>query len=311
MRFNTFDSVVTWYAATKPIISKNHTREHDVRPIGERRRKWERIKRIDENTYALCDGNYGNAIWGGQTAGADEYENTMAPITWMRREDGDYIRIRNHSTGHCSVTRYNFLHLHLPTALRFGYNQNGKHWVRHNGEDILLPKCNVRYDHGKKLVQADDNIFLLFRANDDGTFTRVGDKLKVQVQRIDKDVKKEWRPRIAAFYEFCAAIGPMVDKSWNAQQQYHEQVRDWSRANLDPNSNISGWWIRNASNIPEHLMREVVDNDEHEMRVAVAAMVIKYLGGGVAHTEDDVRSIKAAYNRLMNKTLGLYRVEEV
>ena len=56
----------------------------------------------------------------------------------------------------------------------------------------------------------------------------------------------------------------------------------------------------------------MVSNEEHEMRFAVAAMVIKYVGGGAVYgTEDDVRSVKAAYNRLMNKTLGLYRVEEV
>jgi len=312
MRFSSFNEVVSWYERTKPMLSKYHEAKHDVRPIGDCKRKWERIKKIDDNTYALLDGNYGRTIWGSTKATEHEYENTMAPITWMRREDGDYIRIRNHRTGHCSVTRYNFLFHYLPTALRFYYNQQGKHWVRHNGEDLILPKCNVRYDHGKKTMEADDNIFLMFGANEDGTFTRVGDKLKVKIQRVDKEVKSEWRPRVAAFYEFCTAIAPMVDKSWGAQQTYHEQIRDWSRANLDPNSNISGWWIRNASHIPEHLMRGVVSNEEHEMRVAVAAMVIKYVGGGAVYgTEDDVRSVKAAYNRLMNKTLGLYRVEEV
>lgn len=32
MRFNKFNEVVSWYERTKPIISKNHTREHDVHP---------------------------------------------------------------------------------------------------------------------------------------------------------------------------------------------------------------------------------------------------------------------------------------
>jgi hypothetical protein len=36
MRFNTFDSVAAWYEQTKPIISKNHDKGNDVRPIGDR-----------------------------------------------------------------------------------------------------------------------------------------------------------------------------------------------------------------------------------------------------------------------------------
>ena len=75
MRFNKFDEVVSWYERTKPIVSKNHTLSHDVRPIHERKRKWERIKRIDENTYALCDGNYGNHIWGAVMPVQHEYED--------------------------------------------------------------------------------------------------------------------------------------------------------------------------------------------------------------------------------------------
>jgi hypothetical protein len=309
MRFNKFDEVVSWYERTKPLVSNNHTKEHDVRPIGERRRKWERIKRIDENTYALLDGNYGNTIWGLPNDVTVAYENTMAPITWMRREDGDFIRIRNHAKNGRSVTRYNFLFQHLPNALRFQYNQNGKHWIRHNGEDIVLPKCNVKFDHAKKQLTTDDNMFLMFRANEDGTFTRVGDKLSVEVKRVDKERKKEWRERINAFYLYCATVGPMLDKSWWAQQVYHQQVMEWMRA--QHGGNIAGWWIRNAASLPAPLMRDVVGNDEHDLRVAVAAMVVKHITQAHPCPEEAVRRTKSAYNRLMNQTLGFYKIEEV
>jgi hypothetical protein len=47
------------------------------------------------------------------------------------------------------------------------------------------------------------------------------------------------------------------------------------------------------------------------MRVAFAALVISDIGGKRAiESQDDVRSIKAAYNRVMNKALGFYKIEE-
>lgn len=310
MRFNKFDQVVKWYNNTKPIISKNHTAEHDVRPLGDRKRKWERIKRIDENTYALLDGNYGNCIWGNRDPLMHEYENTMAPITWVRREGGDFIRIRNHSTGGCSVTRYNFLHYHLPDTLRFHYNQQGKHYVRHNGEDIPLPKCKVHFERVTGLVQnlSDDDRYLMFRANEDGTFTRVGDKLPVEVNRVDKELKKQWRERVDTFYNYCAAIAPMMNTSWTVRNDYANMLREFLTV---PGANLGGAWIRDSRSIPVDLMRTVVTEEDHPMRVAVAALVIGDIGGKRAvMTQDDVRSIRAAYNRVMNKALGFYKIEE-
>lgn len=307
MRFNKFNEVVSWYERTKPIISNNHTREHDVRPIGDRKRKWERIKRIDENTYALVDGNYGNCISGQRDPLMHEYENTMAPIVWMRREDGDFIRIRNHARGGCSVTRYNFLHYHLPHELRFGYNQQGKHWVSHNGEGIPLPKCKVRFDYQRKELH-DDNIFLMFRVNEDGTFTRVGDKLSVEVQRVDKELKKQWRERVDAFYTYCAAIAPMMDTSWSGRNDYSNMIREFLSV---PGANLAGAWVRDSRSIPVDLMRVAVTQEDHPMRVAVAALVIADIGGKRAiESQDDIRQIKAAYNRVMNKALGFYKIEE-
>jgi len=192
MRFDSFDQVVKWYNDTKPMTSKNHTKEHDVRPIGDRKRKWERIKKIDENTYALLDGNYGNCIWNTPNSGQDAFENTMAPITWMRREDGDFIRIRNHIKRACSVTRYNFLTYNLPMDIRFKYNQQGQHWVRAQTPtgyaDFPLPKCDVKFNYNTKEF-TDDNIYLMFKVNGDGTVTRVGEELAVEVKRVDKNLR--------------------------------------------------------------------------------------------------------------------------
>lgn len=309
MRFDSFDQVAKWYDMTKPLVSKNHELSHDVRPIGDRARKWERIKKIDDNTYALCDGNYGNYIWGHANEAQHEYENLMAPIVWMRREDGDFIRIRNHHHRMISVTRYNFLTYNLPSGMRFHYNQSGKHYVRVSGEDFLLPKCKVNFDHQRKDHVTDDGVFLMFRVNSDGTFTRVGDKLSVEVTRVDKDLKKQWRERLDAFYNYCAAVAPMLDVSWSGRNEYANMLRE--HLNNTPGANLRGAWIRNANSVPSEVSREIVTREDHPLRVAYAALVIADINGKRAiESQDDVRQIKAAFNRVMNKSLGFYKIEE-
>jgi hypothetical protein len=309
MRFNTFDEVVWWYERTKPIISSNHTKEHDVRPIANRKRKWERIKKIDANTYALLDGNYGNTTHAQEY---EEYEDTMAPITWMRREDGDFIRIRNHTKGGCSVTRYNFLIYHLPTYLQFGYNQQGKHWIDAKTPtgyvNFPLPKCNVKFDYQKNAL-VDDDVYLMFRVNGDGTFTRVGDPLKVEVKRVDKELKKQWRERVDNFYGYCAAIAPMIQSGRQVRNEYINQITKYF--DDEDQGNLRGLWVRSGSDIPQDLVRAVVSDDEHSMRVAVAALIVHEISGKrEVKTKEDLQSIKAAYNRVMNKAMGFYKIEE-
>ncbi len=53
---NTFDKVVAYYESIKPLVSKHHTLADDLRPIGDRNRKWERIQKVNANCYILQDG---------------------------------------------------------------------------------------------------------------------------------------------------------------------------------------------------------------------------------------------------------------
>jgi len=229
----------------------------------------------------------------------------------MLREDGDFIRVRNHNKSNHSVTRYNFLHYHLPNGLSFGYNQQGKHWVRHNGEDLPLPKCNVRIvNNGSVKEVFEDNVFLMFRVNKDGTFTRVGDKLMVEVKHVDKELKKEWRERLDSFYEYCAALAPMLDGTWHGRNEYGNQMREYLM-NKDKDNNLNGVWVRNTGTIPTDDVREIMTQEDHPMRVVLASFVIADINGKrKIESQDDVRSIRAAYNRVMNKALGFYKIEE-
>ena len=61
---NNFKAVEAKYNSIKPVVSKNHTLDQDIRPIGERRYKWQRIKKLSDNCYAFLDGySYGDDVF--------------------------------------------------------------------------------------------------------------------------------------------------------------------------------------------------------------------------------------------------------
>ena len=312
MRFNTFKSVVAWYDMIKPMVSKNHTLQDDVRPIGARNRKWERIRKVDENTYVLLDGFYCSTLFSSRRSPeADLYEQDMAPIMWKREEDGDYIYVRNGKIHHMLYCRYNFLRWYLPTNMGFAYNQQGKHWVRAqtvNGyEDFPLPKTAYQYNSTTKECGVDDGKRLKFRVNEDGTFTRVGEAFKVEKTTVDKELKKQWKGRIEAFYIQAAALAPMLDTTWNGRNEYRSVVADWCKENKVDFPNYGG-----LSQMPSALARQIVEQDDHPLRIPLIALVIDKIGGTrPIETKDDLMEIRSAYNRLMNKVLGMSETKEV
>ena len=311
MRFNTFNSVVAWYEQTKPIVSKNHTAADNIRPIGQRNRKWERIRKVDEETYLLLDGYYGSTLFNNNGRGDAQYEQDMAPVMWKREADGDYIYIRNGTKNSVPFSRFKFLQWHLPMNMRFDYNQQGKHWVRAETptgyEDFPLPKTDYRWDYQLKQATKDDGKRLKFRVNEDGTFTRVGDAFKVEVTTVDKELKKQWKARIDAFYTQAAALAPMIDTTWSGRHEYRQVITDWCKENGFDAPSYGG-----INQLPSALVRQIVEREDHPLRVPLMALVIDDIGGKrVIESKDDLMKIRSAYNRLMNKALGMYETKEV
>ena len=210
MRFNTFDGVVAWYEQTKPLVSTCHTREDDIRPIGNRKRKWERIRKVDAETYLLLDGYYGSTMYPKHRRANAQFEQDMAAIMWKREADGDYIYIRNGTKDSVPFGRYQFLQWYLPNDVAFRYNQQGKHWVRAKTptgwEDFPLPKTDYKWNYQRNEPSSDDGVRLKLKVNGDGTLTRVGEAYNVRSTTLDKELKKEWKARIEAFYTQAAVL---------------------------------------------------------------------------------------------------------
>ena len=123
------------YQNTKPMVSKNHSREDNLRPAGyNRSRKWEHVREITRASdgkvlYALCDGGEGDPVFLGYTDPMVERPRVfdtinLSPIVWEIEEqpDGSFmeiVKVRNGSGSHAHHARYQFLEAFLPEGLKF------------------------------------------------------------------------------------------------------------------------------------------------------------------------------------------------
>lgn len=162
--FSSFHEVAKHYNSIKPIVSQYHTRQDDIRPIGDRARKYERIVKISNNCYALSDGyHYGddkfypwsitetehvNGEW--KTTVRFDWLGSMrryAPIVWSRNALGiEKVEIRNITGGDSgySIQRYDFLYRHMPRGMHFIRGNNARQYISlggvHNDNKHYLAK---------------------------------------------------------------------------------------------------------------------------------------------------------------------------
>ena len=151
MRLNTFDEVASWYDRTAPI--RGVRKAWDLRPLWDRKRWWERVIKIDDNTYALSDGNSAYRTRGKEAteeklAEVNREALLVAPIVWMRKKGGDYVRIRGGINYGGAISRYAFLNEYLPSGLTHSFNSNGVHWIQTANQRYLLPNFKHKWGTG-------------------------------------------------------------------------------------------------------------------------------------------------------------------
>ena len=339
MRLNTFDEVAKLYDRIKPIISKNHTLADDVRPLGERRYKWQRIIKVDDNTYALTDGSWSEMSFNGNQPTEKETNRITAPILWERREDGEYLSIRGCMGSGYSTSRYQFYNWNLPYGMRHLDNaRQGEHWIEHKGERYVLPRSVYRYDwSAKKVLEHVDNSLVFKREGD--KFVRVG-TVDIKTKHIDTDRKAQVKPLLNKFYEWMSAVAPLVAKDYSSRHEYAKLIYDEGVA-------ATPWEALRFGGLRGDKVLEVITNEEHPCRVALASLLLGQMDynstpptnhagqhrrvpdatgewgwqwvEGSPYTEEDTavwykkeaRRIKSAYNRHMNKALDLFKTESV
>jgi len=313
----TFAEVESIYNNTKPMRGRNKGK--DVRPIGDRARDHERVKKISSNCYLLMNGGYYDDVYNyyfhrTKVAPTQAEMVALAPICWKRHSDGtETVTVRN-GIGHgAHNSHYSFLDRMLPRGMGFIVD-NGKQYIRVDaGEALYLPKCMYVprgvYEQTNDRPRSIWNSWM--RATDDGSsltfkrdghkFTLVGDVRdapKPPRVVVKKGQKARYKQAITDFREWVFAIGPMIEVSWERNRVIHAEMSEYLK---DTHGVYVGF---NGVDIPANIAIQIITNYNNPMRLHMAYNFVRYSNIKYVQTEEDVKHVKAQFNRWINKTCG-------
>lgn len=305
-KLDSFDEVAAKYTSTVPLVSKQHSKEQDVRPIGARRRKWERIVRVSPNCYALSCGGYADPVfyWGAGEK-LKEFPLTtkeverLAPIVWRKHKDGtETVTIRNGQGEWQHNSIYSFLARALPRGLWFRINRQGRQAIynRSEGKEYYLPKTKTvplhiyewRKEQAKKgswgakhfkgCQLRFDNLSLTFKRTKEGKFELVGEAPKEFVKRVRVDLmgKKKFKPHIDAIYDWAMTMYPLMQSqlNWTFRNEIGNRLEEIAKEHK-----IKGWvpsWNALFYGNDSELIRKILVDQQHPMRYefGIAAMYV-------------------------------------
>jgi hypothetical protein len=252
------------------------------------------VVKITDTKYALSDGYW---AWGGVS---DLMREQTAPIVWERKEDGDYITVRNHLNGGTAVSRYDFLKSFLPQGMFFHYPQGGgKHFVSHGGVDHFLPKFRGDMDWNAKTFTMTEDNKLVFKAEGDGNFTRVNNLQPMQTRRIDKEVDRYFKPKMKEMWDWMQVVLPVMgDGLGDAKDQYSKDLTEGK----------SSYWYWERY-VDKNLVREILDNSEHDKRMALAGLLAYQADAITGGRFAPQKHSYAKFRDCLRKTGGMFAVE--
>jgi hypothetical protein len=258
-RLSSFKDVAKAYEDIKPI--KGARASEDLRPLEQRRYWWNRIVKVNENKYLLLDGH-----WAWHNMSNEEREQTC-PIMWERKDDGDFITIRNHMNDGISVSRYTFLQRHLPMGMYFHYD-NGKHFVNYVDKDHYLPKFKAQMDWSNRTFKMEQDNKIVFKHVDNGKvgqgYIRVNNLQPYKTRRIDKELDAQYYPKVQDLYEWMQVVLPVLGETLiSNRSEYANKLLD---------TGYGGYWYWQKYANPLEI-RQILDDPEHEKRMALAVLL--------------------------------------
>ena len=337
--FASFKDVVKHYESIKPLVSKLHTREDDIRPIGDRNRKHERIVKVSRNCYALSDGyhegdnkfmSYGVREYDYKTdtttyhwdrLGKMEY---YAPVVWRKHKDGtETVQIRNciGDNSHYSMGRYAFLERHMPNGMQFIMGHSAMQYVEVEGKKHYLAKCKTvprgyyrqfkEATYFKEWMQTtDDNSALVFTKGESNWIhdPTTGKSLPLK-PKVNKELKAKYKDDINKFFEWGMAMSPLLPLS----HEYNQDKAYELRKHFGSVDYVSDEFTPTRA-------REILRSPNHPMRLnywvlfttSVADHNYSYDAGGweytypVKHveTKEQLQKVKSKFNSFINTNAG-------
>jgi len=302
-----FAEVENIYNNTKPMAGKNKGK--DVRPIADRKRDHERVKKISANCYALMNGGYYDDVYhwyyGGARGTPTKSEiAALSPVVWRRHKDGtETVTIRNGIGDGCHMSHYSFLDRMLPRGMSLDI-RNGKQYVIANSGKHYLPKCmyvpRCVYDASHKsswMRATDDGSALVFFREEHGErFTLASsehDAPKPPRTLVNKKQKARYKDAIASYLDWVSTMAPMLQvDDWQYRSEMKRQVREATGGSYwDP--------------MTPQVMREVITKQDHPLRLAMAVdFVASYGTIRNVQSDADVKQVRTEYNRWINKQCG-------
>ena len=337
MTLDTFSAVEKHYNNTKPVVSKRHTKEDDIRPLGRRTRKHERIEKRSDTEYVFHD--YWLHV--GLPPDKKTAHEKRPPITWQKLirkgEETEVVTVRGATAG-TDTTRHNFLRQYLPWGLMWDVRPNGRHlvivtssidgfadvpFVLRTGRPTIshrMPhpkeatgsrvfKTAHRYITVQKFVEPD---YLL-------RFTRTGGtgsvwqcttpEWPITRSHVNKDRKAALREYNDKFWEWMCSVGSMLHTNWDHLQNLEQEVKEYVKEN-----NATGeltypmsynFWPR----FPQTLALEIVKDYNHPLRIHLATSFLARNDIKSLTSKEDNSRFRSAYNQWFNKQLDI--MEEV
>jgi len=221
------------YNTTKPI------RGTTIVPLGDRRRKWERIVKVSPTCYKLCDTlmdkKYETYNWY-QTP---EQVEAVAAVTWtLGANKNSVVEFRNGEGDFAHTSRYSFLHRCMPRGMSFVVD-SGKQYVRYREERHFLPKAN-----NKTVVFKDAH-------TPQCAWRLVSNPhpLPVVRKRVNKEEKEPYKEAIVSYLEWVWNMAPLI-----------EGTMDW-------HTNMAAQRV--ASNTTSGMFRAMLMDSQHEQRTTM------------------------------------------
>lgn len=321
-KINCFADAEARYRDTKPLVSKHHTLEQDIRPVGDRARKQERIIKISDTCYALSCGGRADPVftWGlsvdNQIRAA--YPITpaeiarLSPIVWRKLKDGtETITIRNGAGEWQHNHIYSFINRALPRNIGFVQTREGKQFLNtYERSRIHLPKTTSapRYlvehwkaekqkgkmaswakNYMKAATAGDDGLSVTFKREENGRFTLVGEPHKVMVNRtyVNKELKASLKKDVAAFLEHVTVLYPLMQAQMNWELRNHT-IKELNLIAKEHKllDRIGSGYGNPFQEADPKLIHSIIKDPDHPMRHSLTIAAIIEIKAAVDHFRD-------------------------
>ena len=317
---SSFTDVQRLYDSTKPVREVNHGTTRNVRPTGDRARKWERVKKISDSCYLLMDGFHsGDDVFPPYNSSGIPTEAeviNLAPIVWRRDEHGrETVTFRNGTGRGSHNSRYSFLERHIPHGMRF-FIRNGKQFIEnkgaHNHKQLYLAKSTTvaayavpthRNQWNDYLTSRDDGVSLTFERKDSGEFAFVdgGKELPAPPRTIiNKEHKAKYKQAITDYWGWIVVMAPLMDtRDRGYVRDLQQELYNAAGVKLEA-------WYNQV--LPANFAIEVLTDYNSPMRLNMAMNFVTSSDIKDAQTPEDAKRVRAQFNRWINKTCGFSTV---